>query len=145
MTAPRIIEFEAFSGPLPFSASFRSNLAFVAGVLFLSPDTDVKTAEPVEWAVWPMMAINPWRLMLLFVISGVVSRVLITKLGRPGNFAVSRSIRLLLPLLAGMVIFVVPQPWFELRGRGAYDGGLLHFWFNDYFEFGRSRVTPLPT
>ena len=105
----------------------------------------VKSAVPVEWAVWPMMAINPWRLMLLFVISGVVSRALLAKLAGPRGFAASRSARLALPLLAGMVLFVAPQPWFELRLQGAYDRGFGHFWLNDYFEFGASRGTPLPT
>lgn len=105
----------------------------------------VKAAQPVEWAVWPMMAVNPWRLMLLFVISGVVSRALLAKLAAPGAFAASRSARLLVPLLAGMVLFVAPQPWFELHARGAYSTGFAHFWLADYFEFGASRGMVLPT
>ena len=67
------------------------------------------------------------------------------KLAGPGQFAASRSARLLIPLLAGIVIFVAPQPWFELRDKGAYTDGFLHFWLNDYAEFGASRGTPLPT
>lgn len=120
-------------------------IVYHIGMFFVPWGWHVKTSEPIDWAVWPMMAINPWRLMLLFVISGVVSRALITKLARPRRFAARRSSRLLLPLLAGMVIFVAPQPWFELRDRCTYDGGLLYFWLNDYFEFGGSRGTPLPT
>lgn len=115
------------------------------GMFFVPWGWHVKAAEPVAWAVWPMMAVNPWRLLLLFVISGVVSRALLAKLAAPGAFAASRSVRLLVPLAAGMVLFVAPQPWFELRDRGAYDGGFWHFWLNDYFEFGGSRGTPLPT
>ncbi|MCU0947806.1 MAG: acyltransferase family protein [Porphyrobacter sp.] len=115
------------------------------GMFFVPWGWHVKSAVPVDWAVWPMMAINPWRLMLLFVISGVVSRALLAKLAGPRSFAASRSARLALPLLAGMVLFVAPQPWFELRLQGAYDSGFGHFWLNDYFEFGASRGTPLPT
>ena len=115
------------------------------GMFFVPWGWHVKSATPVEWAVWPMMAVNPWRLMLLFVISGVVSRTLLAKLATPGRFALGRSARLAVPLLAGMAIFVAPQPWFELRDRGAYDAGFVHFWLNDYFEFGDSRNTPLPT
>ena len=76
---------------------------------------------------------------------GVVSRALLGKLATPRGFAASRSARLAVPLLAGMVLFVAPQPWFELRDQGAYSEGFLHFWLNDYFEFGGSRGTPLPT
>lgn len=115
------------------------------GMFFVPWGWHVKTSDPVEWVQWPMMAVNPWRLSLLFLISGVVSRSLMAKLTGPGKFAASRSARLLIPLVAGMAIFVVPQPWFELRDRGAYSDGFLHFWLNDYFEFGAGRGTPLPT
>lgn len=115
------------------------------GMFFVPWGWHVKAAEPVEWAGWPMMAINPWRLLLLFVISGVVSRALLAKLGTARAFAESCSVRLAVPLLAGMVLFVAPQPWLELRDRGSYDAGFVHFWLHDYFEFGSSRGTPLPT
>ncbi|MCL9983499.1 MAG: acyltransferase family protein [Erythrobacter sp.] len=125
--------------------AFALLILYHVGMFFVPWGWHVKSAEPVEWAVWPMLAINPWRLMLLFVISGVVSRTLLAKLAAPGAFAIGRSTRLLVPLLAGMVIFVAPQPWFELRDQGLYHAGLMHFWLNDYFEFGGSRGTPLPT
>lgn len=115
------------------------------GMFFVPWGWHIKTAEPIEWLQWPMMAINPWRLCLLFVISGVVSRALIAKLRGIGNFAASRSWRLLVPLVFGMAMFVVPQPWIELRDRNVYSDDILYFWLNDYFEFGRSRGTPLPT
>ena len=115
------------------------------GMFFVPWGWHVKAVTQVEWAVWPMMAVNPWRLMLLFVISGVVSRALLAKLATPRGFATSRSARLAVPLLAGMVLFVAPQPWFELQDSGIYDAGFLHFWLNDYFEFGGSLGTPLPT
>ena len=115
------------------------------GIFFVPWDWHVKTTDLVEWVQWPMMAVNPWRLSLLFLISGIVSRSLMAKLTKPRRFAASRSARLLIPLAAGMVIFVAPQPWFELRDRGQYSEEFLHFWLNDYAEFGASRGTPLPT
>lgn len=125
--------------------AFALLILYHIGMFFVPWGWHVKAATPVDWAVWPMMAVNPWRLLLLFVISGVVSRALMAKVAGPGSFAKSRSLRLAVPLLAGMVLFVAPQPWFELRDKGAYDGGFLHFWLNDYFEFGGRRGTPLPT
>jgi glucans biosynthesis protein C len=115
------------------------------GMFFVPWGWHIKTAEPIEWLTWPMMAVNPWRLSLLFLISGIVSRSLIAKLASPSGFASSRSSRLLIPLIAGIAIFVVPQPWVELRDQGTYSQGLLHFWIHDYAEFGTSRGTPLPT
>lgn len=115
------------------------------GMFFVPWGWHVKTAAPIAWLEWPMMAVNPWRLSLLFLISGIVSRTLLAKLSEPGEFAKSRSWRLLIPLIAGMVFFVAPQPWVELKDRGVYSNGFLHFWLNDYAEFGNSRGTPLPT
>ncbi len=125
--------------------AFALLILYHIGMFFVPWGWHVKAAQPVEWAVWPMMAVNPWRLMLLFVISGVVSRALLAKLAAPGAFAASRSVRLLVPLLAGMVLFVAPQPWFELREGGSYSAGFAHFWLADYFEFGASRGIVLPT
>lgn len=115
------------------------------GMFFVPWGWHVKTAEPIQWLEWPMTAVNPWRLSLLFVISGIVSRSLMARLADAGAFASSRSWRLLVPLLAGVAIFVAPQPWVELSDKGEYTSGFLHFWLNDYFEFGGSRGTPLPT
>jgi len=125
--------------------AFALLILYHIGMFFVPWGWHVKAAQPVEWAVWPMMAVNPWRLMLLFVISGVVSRALLAKLAAPGAFAASRSARLLVPLLAGMVLFVAPQPWFELRESGSCSAGFAHFWLADYFEFGASRGMVLPT
>lgn len=125
--------------------AFALLIFYHVGMFFVPWGWHVKAAEPAEWAVWPMIAVNPWRLLLLFVISGIVSRALMAKLVTPGSFAKSRSARLAVPLVAGMVVFVAPQPWFELRDQGVYNAGFLHFWLHDYFEFGGSRGTPLPT
>lgn len=115
------------------------------GMFFVPWGWHVKTAVPIEWVQWPMMAVNPWRLSLLFVISGVVSRALLGKLANPGAFAASRSWRLLIPLIAGMALFVAPQPWAELRDQGRIETGFLSFWLGDYFEFGDSLGLVLPT
>lgn len=125
--------------------AFALLILYHIGMFFVPWGWHVKATQPVEWATWPMMAINPWRLMLLFVISGVVSRALLSKLAGPGAFARSRTVRLIVPLLAGMALFVAPQPWFELRDQGAYQASFLHFWLDEYFEFGSRWGLVLPT
>jgi peptidoglycan/LPS O-acetylase OafA/YrhL len=62
-----------------------------------------------------------------------------------GRFAALRSSRLLIPLAAGMILFVAPQPWAQLREQAGYGQGFWHFWTRDYFEFGDSRGLILPT
>jgi hypothetical protein len=115
------------------------------GMFFVPRDWHVKTAEPLDWAVVPMLATNAWRLALLFLIAGVASRFLLDKLGTPGAFARQRSVRLLVPLIAGMALFVAPQPWAELQAQHGYRHGFAHFWLHDYFRFAGLDGIVLPT
>jgi glucans biosynthesis protein C len=115
------------------------------GMFFVPWDWHVKTAEPLRWAEIPMLATNAWRLGLLFLISGVASRFLLDKMAAPGAFARQRSVRLLIPLAAGIILFVAPQPWAELQAKAGYAYGFWHFWTQDYFRFGVLEGIVLPT
>ena len=126
-------------------AAFALLILYHIGMYFVEWDWHVKAARPQEWLELPMMALNPWRLLLLFLISGVASRILLRKLGGAGAFARGRSARLLIPLLAGVILFVPPQPWAELAGKAGYRESYLHFWLNDYFRFGETAGVILPT
>ncbi len=108
------------------------------GMVFVPWDFHIKTAHPMDWVQWPMLLLNPWRLGLLFLISGVASRHLLGKLRSPGAFVASRSARLLIPLAAGMALWVAPQPWVELTEKAGYTASFAHFWTRDYFVFGSS-------
>jgi len=59
-----------------------------------------------------MMLTAPWRLSLLFLVSGVATAYLLSRGGK--NFLGSRSIRLLIPLAFGMVVIVPPQSYLEV-------------------------------
>lgn len=115
------------------------------GMFFVPWDWHVKTARPLEWVEIPMLATNAWRLALLFLISGVASRFLLDKLAGTGGFARQRSARLLIPLAAGIILFVAPQPWAELQAKAGYAHGFWHFWTTDYFRFGLLEGIVLPT
>jgi peptidoglycan/LPS O-acetylase OafA/YrhL len=126
-------------------AAFGFLILYHIGMFFVPWDYHVKTATPQEWLELPMLALNPWRLPLLFLISGVASRALLGKLGGAGGFAALRSRRLLIPLAAGMALFVAPQPWAQLREQAGYAGSFWHFWSQDYFIFGERDGLILPT
>ena len=115
------------------------------GMFFVPWDWHVKTAAPLRWVEIPMLATNAWRLALLFLISGVASRFLLDRMAAPGAFARQRSARLLIPLAAGIILFVAPQPWAELQAKAGYTFGFWHFWTTDYFRFGTLEGLVLPT
>ena len=89
-------------------------------------DWHVKSVHELEWMKLPMRLVNPWRMSLLFVISGVAAHFLLRSAGA-GRFAWSRTRRLLLPLLFGMAVVVPPQAYFQALSNGAFDGNYGEF------------------
>lgn len=114
------------------------------GMFFVSWDWHIKSSEPWEWLEPLMLALNPWRLSLLFLVSGVASAFLLAKTPA-GAFAKSRTARLLIPLIAGMALFVPPQPWVELTVQHGYPKDYWAFWTTDYFRFHKLNGLDLPT
>jgi hypothetical protein len=81
----------------------------------------------------PWMKLSePWRMSLLFLISGAATSYMmkgVTSLGLVRR----RSARLILPLLFGIVILVPPQSYFEVVQKFGYPGNYLDFL---YLYFG---------
>ena len=114
------------------------------GMVFVPWGFHVKLAH-ADWVAVPMMLSNPWRLSLLFVVSGYASRALAERSGGAGRFAGNRSLRLLVPLVFAVIVVVPPQPWVELVTQHGYTDGFLHFWAGDYFRFETLDGIILPT
>ena len=124
--------------------AFALLILYHVAMVFVPWPFHVKTAHPVDWVAVPMMAINAWRLILLFVVSGYASRALIAKGTGPGAFVRSRSARLLIPLAFGMIVVVPIQPWIELVTQHGYSGTFVSFYRQDYFSFATIDGITLP-
>lgn len=113
------------------------------GMFYVPWDWHVKSSHVLpELEPW-MGAVNPWRLSLLFVISGAATRFMAEKCAS-GPLAAERSRRLLIPLAFGMILIVAPQSWAEVVEKHGYAGGFLDFW-PSYLTFDRSFGIILPT
>ncbi len=126
-------------------AAFALLILYHIGMYFVPWGWHVKIAEPIDWVQMPMLATNSWRLALLFLVSGYASAALFAKLGGSAGFARSRSARLLIPLIFGIVVVIPPQPWVELVSQHGYPRSLGAFWLHDYFRFGALEGIVLPT
>ncbi len=115
------------------------------GMAFVPWDWHVKADGIVDWAVWPMRAVNPWRLLLLFVVSGFATAHLLDKRGAAGRMMRERLTFLGLPLLFGMLVVVPPQSWAEVREKGLFSGDFLSFYLDHYLTFDWSFGIILPT
>ena len=91
----------------------------------------IKSEYQYEWVKYPMLLVNQWRMPLLFLISGVVSSLLLRKLGQ-STFISSRSRRLLIPFLFGMLLVVPPQAYIQAIANGTI---AQHFGSMNYLEF----------
>ena len=114
--------------------------------MFFAPDAWlVHSPVAVGAAAWPMLALEPWRLALLFVVSGYASHALLARCGGVALFLRKRSQRLLLPLGFGLVLLAPPQTWIGLVENHHYQGGLLHFWARDWLSFGSIDGVTVPS
>ncbi|WP_310496420.1 acyltransferase [Sandarakinorhabdus sp.] len=123
-------------------AAFGLLILYHAGMAFVTWDWHIKLAR-LEWLEPVMLFTNAWRLMLLFLIAGIASSAMLRK-GEVG-FLASRSWRLLLPLLTGVVLVVPPQSWVELQDKGVWSGSFYAFWSQAYFRFKGDLGVILPT
>lgn len=114
------------------------------GMVFVPWGFHIKTAHPVRWLEPPMLLTNAWRLPLLFLISGIASRVMLAK-ATPGRFARERTRRLLVPLVAGMALWITPQAWVDLTVNHGYARSFAWFWLHDNWRFDGRLGIVVPT
>lgn len=105
----------------------------------------INRIEPINWIAAPMLAMNSWRLILLFIVSGYASAAIIKRQTFILAFARERSARLLIPVIFA-IIFIIPiQPWIELVTKSNYQGSFESFWLSDYWAFTSDWGMFLPT
>ena len=125
-------------------AAFAILIVYHVGMVFVPWGFHAKSANGAGWAVLPMLAVNAWRLSLLFVVSGYASRALLTRAPGMTAFLRQRTLRLLVPLAFGVAVVVPPQAWVELVTQHGYAGGFPTFWMRDWFRFGTLGGIALP-
>jgi glucan biosynthesis protein C len=85
-------------------------------------DWHVKNATTNLAASISVGFISQWIMPLFFLVAGA-STFYALKSRRPAQYAQERTLRLLIPLIFGMLIIVVPQAYFEAVSHGEQLGG----------------------
>jgi glucans biosynthesis protein C len=75
----------------------------------------------------PMLFLNQWRLPLLFFVSGAGIYFALGK-RTAWVFGKERLIRILIPLIFGIIVIIPPQVYFEWLHRKSFDGSYLEFY-----------------
>ena len=107
--------------------AFMLLIFYHVGMYYVSWDWHVKSPYASNSIEPLMMLTSPWRLTLLFLISGVATGYLLDRQGVSG-FLGSRSTRLLVPLLFGMAVIVPPQSYLQVVEQAGYAGSYVDFW-----------------
>ena len=100
-------------------------VVYHVGMFYVPWAWHVKSAHPVAALEPWMRLLNPWRMSLLFLISGAVSAASLQRASR--GWLRARMRRLGWPLLAGVLVIVPPQAWFQVREQFGYGGSYLEF------------------
>jgi len=144
--------FEADLGPRRYDLDWVRIVAFLllilyhVGMYYVTWDFPVKSPHASPTIEPLMMLTSPWRLSLLFLVSGVATAYLLARGG--GHFMRSRSARLLIPLAFGMLVIVPPQAYLEVVEKFGYRGGFAQFYplyITGYHGFCRETCLILPT
>lgn len=109
-------------------------LFFHTGMLFVGWGWHVQNSETIAALEWPMDIAHRLRMPLLFVVSG--AGVWLALRRRTGaQLVFDRTLRLLIPLIVGMLLIVPPQIYFERLFSGQWEGGYLAFLVSRVFRF----------
>jgi glucans biosynthesis protein C len=115
--------------------AFAVLVLYHVGMYYVSWDFHVKSpfagSDLLPW----MKLSEPWRMSLLFMISGAVTAKLL-KNGISQKFVRQRSARILLPLLCGVLFIIPPQSYFEVIQKFQYAGSYLEFLRLFYTGYG---------
>lgn len=134
-------------------AAFGLLILYHVGMLYVSWGFHVKSGHRLRELEALMLLLNPWRMALLFLVSGAATRFMLGTT-EVTAFARRRSERLLIPLAFGMLVVVPPQSWAEVVEKLGFSGSYPQFWLRHYLAFdqgfcpiadGRRACIVLPT
>jgi glucan biosynthesis protein C len=109
-------------------------LFFHTGMLFVGWGWHITNDETIPALQWPMDLAHRLRMPLLFVIAGAGMWYALQRRSTAA-FLGERTLRLLLPAVAGMFLIVPPQVFVERVVNGDWQGGYLPFVFERVLRF----------
>lgn len=109
-------------------------LFFHTGMMFVGWGWHIENNEVLTALRVPMDISHRLRMPLLFLIAGAGMWFALGN-RHGGGLMRERTVRLLIPALAGMLLIVPPQIYFERLFRGQWDGGFLSFFFERVLQF----------
>ena len=127
MTLPNAISDRRYDLDWLRICAFELLIFYHVGMFYVTWGFHVKSSHAGPAAEPFMLLLNPWRLTLLFIISGCATRFMLDKM-KPGAFIRSRSLRLMVPLVFCVFVIVPPQTYFEIVEKLGFTGSFGEFY-----------------
>ena len=123
-------------------AAFGVLILYHVGLVYAPWDWHVRSPHTIEALGLAALVTNPWRLTLLFMVSGIALRFMVRKTP-PAQAFRQRLERLVPPLLFGVLVLVPPQSWIEAMEKGSFSGDLWTWWLSEFSPAGLRDGVPL--
>lgn len=123
-------------------AAFGVLILYHVGLVYAPWDWHVHSPHTLPALGLAALVTNPWRLTLLFMVSGIALRFMVRKTPPARAFG-QRLSRLLPPLLFGVLVLVPPQSWIEAVEKGSFSGSLWAWWLSEFSPAGLRDGVPL--
>lgn len=117
-------------------------ILYHVGLVYAPWDWHVHSPRSYQWLGYAALVTNPWRLTLLFLVSGAAVRLMSRRRGA-GEVLKARASRLLPPFLFAVLFLVPPQSWIEATEKGSWSAGLVAWWMKEFSWAGLANGVPL--
>jgi hypothetical protein len=123
-------------------AAFGVLILYHVGLVYAPWDWHVHSPHTVPALGLAALVTNPWRLTLLFMVSGIALRFMVRRTP-PAQAIGQRLRRLVPPLIFGILVLVPPQSWIEAVEKGSFSGSLAAWWLAEFSPAGLRDGVPL--
>ncbi len=123
-------------------SAFGLLILYHVGLAYAPYDWHIHSAHTFEWMREGVLITNPWRLTLLFLVSGAALRFMTVRRDA-GQVARARAERLIPPLIFGTLVLVPIQSWIEAVDKGGWSGDLFGWWLREFSLTGLLNGVPV--
>lgn len=123
-------------------AAFGLLILYHVSLVYAPYDWHIRSTHTFSWLREGLLLTNPWRLTLLFLVSGAALRFM-SRSKTAALVAKARLERLGPPLLFGVLALVPIQSWIEAMDKGSWSGGLLSWMAHEFGPAGLADGVPV--
>ena len=117
-------------------------ILFHVALAYAPWDWHAHSTHTYEWLREGVLITGPWRLTLLFLVSGAALRFMSRGM-IAAKVAKARLMRLIPPFVFGVLALVPVQAWIEWREKGSFSGTLIDWYAYQFGPKGLAEGVPL--